>query len=137
MSRTSIKDSMEPKPTSSYTNEHAQILSSLQTVVTQQQHLLSRQQTQLDSMQEQLGMLTQVATKLAVMEERRIEDKSRVAELEDRMEKVRDRVNEKFPQYDGLLDAYKAINNKLWGVLAVALLSLIVGGIKLGLIAHL
>lgn len=121
-------------PASNYTTENAQILSSLQTVVTQQQHILTRQQTQLDNMQEQLGMLTEVATKLAVMEERRAEDKDRVSEIDSRVGLMRDRVNEKFPQYDGLLEMYKSLNNKLWGAIFVTLISMLVGAIKLGMI---
>lgn len=77
-------------------------------------------------MQDQLGMLTEVATKLAVMEERRIEDKTRVADMEKRMEVVRDMVVSKFPQYDEMMNAYKTINNKLWGALATAVIALVV-----------
>jgi ElaB/YqjD/DUF883 family membrane-anchored ribosome-binding protein len=116
---------------SDFAVEHSQILHSLQTVVSQQQAILQRQQAQLDNMQEQLGMLTEVATKLAVMEERRAEDKSRIAELEKRFDIVRDRVNEKFPQYDALTDTYKSVNSKLWGAIAAALIGLVIGGIKL------
>jgi flagellar biosynthesis/type III secretory pathway chaperone len=128
------KNSTMPPP-SNFTNEHSQILSSLQTVVTQQQNILGRQQMQLDNMQEQLGMLTEVATKLAVMEERRVEDKDRVSELEDRVEVMRDRVNEKFPQYDGLVEMYKSMNNKLWAALIGVVVSVILGAIKMGMIA--
>jgi hypothetical protein len=46
------------------------------------------------------------------MEERRAEDKTHLADLEHRFNLVRDRVNEKFPQYDALTETYKAVNNK-------------------------
>lgn len=104
-----------------------EILGSLQTVVIQQQNLLERHQKQMDSMQDQLGLLTEVATKLALMEERRIEDKNRVADMEKRMEVVRDMVVAKFPQYDDLLLAYKSLNTKLWGALFTAIIALVIG----------
>ncbi len=131
-------------PGDNLSNEQfTQILSSLQTVVAQQgqilqgqQSMLARQQAQLDSMQDQLGMLTEVATKLAVMEERRAEDKTRMTVIEGRMDTVRDRVNEKFPQYDNLLEAYKSVNSRVWGAIGVALLGLIMGASKLGMLSH-
>ena len=116
------------------TDQAAQILNSLQTVVNQQQSILSRQQAQLDNMQEQLGMLTEVATKLAVMEERRAEDKTRIGDLEKRFESVRDRVNEKFPQYDALTETFKAVNNKLWAAIGVAVVGLLLSAAKLGVL---
>lgn len=118
-----------------------QILQSLQTVVSQQQTMLvgqqtiqSRQQAQLDNMQEQLGMLTEVATKLAIMEERRAEDKGRLADLEERFEKVRDRVNERFPQYDTLTETFKAVNSKLWTAIGIAIVGLLLSAAKLGIL---
>lgn len=113
------------------------LFSALRDTVSQQKELLGevtqvvkRQQNQLDGMQEQLGMLTEVATKLAFMEERRAEDKLRLIELEKRFELVRDRVNEKFPQYDSMVDTYKSVNNKLWGAIAAALFGLVLAGSK-------
>lgn len=118
------------------TDQASQILNSLQTVVNQQQSILSRQQAQLDNMQEQLGMLTEVATKLAVMEERRIEDKTRISDLEKRFESVRDRVNEKFPQYDALIEMFKTVNNKLWAAIVVAVVGLLLSAAKLGILTN-
>lgn len=113
------------------------LFTALNSTVTQQKDLLAevtqvvkRQQHQLDGMQEQLGMLTEVATKLAFMEERRAEDKLRIVELEKRFEVVRDRVNEKFPQYDSMVETYKSVNNKLWGAIAAALFGLVLAGSK-------
>lgn len=113
------------------------LFAALNSTVVQQKDLLAevtqvvkRQQHQLDGMQEQLGMLTEVATKLAFMEERRAEDKQRLVELERRFELVRDRVNEKFPQYDSMVDTYKSVNNKLWGAIAAALFGLVLAGGK-------
>lgn len=117
------------------------VLLNLQRVVAQQesilngqQQLMARQQQQLDSMQDQLGMLTEVATKLAVMEERRGEDKANITKLDDRVTKLHERVSEKFPQYDTLVEAYKALNNKLWAALGTAIISLIMGASKLGVL---
>ena len=107
-----------------------EILGSLHAVVIQQQNLLERQQKQMDSMQEQLGMLTEVATKLAIMEERRIEDKTRVSDMEKRVEVVRDLVVAKFPQYDSMMDTYKTLNNKLWGALAAAVVAVVMSASK-------
>ena len=114
-------------------DQQSQILASLQTIVTQQQDILRRQQSQLDNMQDQLGMLTEVATKLAFMEERRAEDKTHLADLEHRFNLVRDRVNEKFPQYDALTETYTAVNNKLWGAIGAAAIGVLLGAAKLGL----
>lgn len=117
------------------------ILRSLQTVVGQQatilqgqQQMLSRQESRLDAMQEQLGMLTEVATKLAVMEERRGEDKQALGKLEDRFNLLQNRVIANFPQYDGLVETYKTVNNRLWAAIGVSLMGLIIGAVKLGLI---
>lgn len=126
-----MNDTSNHTPTRKLTNAVGdEILGSLHTVVIQQQNLLERQQRQMDSMQEQLGMLTEVATKLAIMEERRIEDKTRVADMEKRMEVVRDMVVAKFPQYDSLLETYKTLNNKLWGALAAAIVAVIIAASK-------
>lgn len=114
-------------------DQQTQILVGLQTILNQQQSLLQRQQSQLDNMQDQLGMLTEVATKLAFMEERRAEDKTHLADLEHRFNIVRDRVNEKFPQYDALTETYKAVNNKLWGAIGAAVVGVVLGAAKLGL----
>jgi hypothetical protein len=80
-------------------------------------------------------MLTEVATKLAVMEERRGEDKATIAKLEIRVDKISDRITEKLPQYDGLLETYKSVNNKLWAAIAAAVIGVILGAAKLGIIS--
>jgi len=134
---------LQGTPKMAANDQSTQILNSLQTVVSQQQTMLAgqqsiqtRQQAQLDNMQEQLGMLTEVATKLAIMEERRAEDKGRLADLEERFEKVRDRVNEKFPQYDALTETFKAVNNKLWAAIGVAIVGLLLSAAKLGILTN-
>ena len=115
------------------------VISSLQTVVAQQatilqnmQQMLQRQDARLDAMQEQLGMLTEVATKLAVMEERRGEDKQALGKLDDRFSAVEKQVTAKFPKYDDLVDAYKNLNNRMWAALGTAAVGLILGAIKMG-----
>lgn len=111
-----------------------QVLNSIQTILNQQQNIQAHQQEQLNGMQEQLGMLTEVATKLAIMEERRSEDKLRLNAVETKLDAVRDEINKKFPQYDALNEIYKNVNNKVWAAIFVALGGLVLGAAKLGLI---
>jgi hypothetical protein len=115
------------------------LLASLQTVVAQQatilqgqQQMLARQDARLDAIQEQLGMLTEVATKLAVMEERRGEDKQALSKLDDRFTAVEKLVIANFPKYNDLVDTYKNLNNKLWSAIGIGVIGVILGAAKMG-----
>lgn len=104
----------------------------LTSTMSQQGQLLQRQQAQLDGMQEQLGMLTELAMKLAVVEERRAEDKAIVLDLSKRVEVLRDKISERFPLYDRMNDAYVSVNNKLWGAIVVGVVGLLLAAFRVG-----
>lgn len=96
------------------------VVNGLETLVKAQQSTLDQMRAQLSGVQDQLGVLTEVATKLAILEERRGEDKATLSEMRTKLDKVHDRMLERFPHYDNLVTMYQDMNRKLWGAIFVA-----------------
>ena len=115
-----------------------EIVRSLKDLVQQQSTLLNQHQTQINTMQNQLGILTDVATRLAVIEERREQDRDNIKILFSQVESVRGRVDvlhtqvtSRFPIYDSLNEVYKTLNAKLWTAIFTGVLGLLLAGGKL------
>ena len=114
-----------------------EVLASIEKSVSQQSLLSAQHQSQINTMQQQLNILTDVATRLAVIEERREQDRDNIKLLFTQVDAVRGRVDvlhtqvtAKFPVYDSLAEVYKAMNAKLWTAILTGVLGLVIAGGK-------